>query len=483
MKQLEKADCITPSRLAHVRLAAERYAKALGFESTSQVQEENFALGKYERNEKIKTSLGENISQNVLRNTKNEVSLILRKAIEQNLIPDKFQDESASTLENVFGRRKLSPRLPRVKPADETGFHREHYSLPIADWSSELLKDYEKWKNWVTGEDENAKMFAPFNRLTTIETKTKKMEAFFGFLHNIKRLETIRFEMFIGIENDKSSENINSCDLELLKDFVDWHRERHNNAESSQTKVILSVATSVAEKFYLARAEAEENKADVARYSIIAKNIRHLQKSLEIARPQRKKTIQTFTVENLIQAAKREFPSEVQKAANQKSGVVLATQAGRSVAMLLLIHHSFRNKNLCELKLDQNLFRYSENNWQIKFENNDFDKNTELLQTNKFDFYDEVLEAAITEPLENYIENWHPKLLAQIDKKIENLQKSNKDPSRDVEQLRESKKHLFLNSEGNPFNRMSFRKWIERGTFRWLGVRINTDDIRLKLKK
>lgn len=110
----------------------------------------------------------------------------MRQAEELKLIealPPHIEDSK----NEYFGKRKLGKMLPRTVSPAKTGFYREFYSLSFKDWSDDLRDQYNEWKKWVSADKKVAGNVNPYNRPATIENKTRKLEAFFGYLSTIKK--------------------------------------------------------------------------------------------------------------------------------------------------------------------------------------------------------------------------------------------------------------------------------------------------------
>jgi len=167
---------IKASRLAHFRMSVKHYAAALGCPSAEDCPLEVYNLDDATRNQKIEKHFNGKKSAYLLRNTKNDISFLLRLAAELKLVAP---SQSRQGSKGGAVKHKLGRSLPRKTSAEKTGFHRKSYSLSISRWSEELKKQYDDWKEWVSVERTVAGDIKPYNRPATIENKTDKMAAFF----------------------------------------------------------------------------------------------------------------------------------------------------------------------------------------------------------------------------------------------------------------------------------------------------------------
>ena len=477
---------IKSSRLAHVRMSVKHYAAALGCPCTEDCPQEVYNQDRATRNREIEKYFDGKKSAYLLRNTKNDISFLLRLAGEMDLL---VPQESANENRTV-GRHKLGRSLPRKTSAEETGFHRPSYSLPIAQWSEELREQYDDWKNWVSIERIIAGTIKPYNRSATIENKTDKMEAYFGYLRNVRGITDLNFRMLIDIEAPDLygigiADFVSGREIPgkgLLEEFTEWHRKRNDGKTSSQAKALMSVAAGLAEKYYLPKAILAGHQSEIERYNKIASAINNLQKILTAEIKSEKKEFNTdirlVEADDIRFAARQEFP--LTTLFDNQSGSVLALSAGRALAIMMLINYPLRNKNYREARLSHNVTKTADGKWALRFTGDDETaglKSKQRLQVKNV--YEKIIEAETAELLDKYLNEWRPVLVRRIENKIAEL-----DRTRSAKSIKRSslltgyKEYLFLNSRGIPFSRQGFSKWIEKGLYRWLGVRITPEDIR-----
>lgn len=268
-------------------------------------------------------------------------------------------------------------------------------------------------------------------------------------------------------------------DAELLKQFSEWHLQRNNGEVSSQISAVLSIAASVTQKYYLPKAISADHFSEIEKYNVLTLQIERLQKYFNVSKTVLKsdKKGSSVSAQDLRLTAKQEFPDKT--LLSNQSGTVLALNAGRALAIMLITNYPLRNINYREARLFKNIHKTTNGEWRLRFTGND---ETASLKSKKrlhlTNIYERVVDLDMTILLEKYLNDWRPLLVRQIDKKISQLKDEKANSANQIEVLNRNKEYLFLNSKGIPFSRQSFSVWIERGIYRWLGVRISPEKIR-----
>ena len=463
--KLQEAGRIKPSRLAHIRMSVRHYAAALGCPSPEDCSCEVYAIDEQTRNQFIEEYFKGGKSAYLLRNTKNDISFLFRQAEELKLI--ELPDPIIEGEDGDFGKRKLGRALPRKVLPKQTGFHRQSYGLPFEDWSDELREQYEDWRRWVSTDRKVAGNINPYNRPATIENKTRKFESYFGYLFKIKHIDDLDFQML--------------TDTRMLEDFAEWHLKRNNEEVSSQVSAVLSIAASIAQKYYFPKAILADRYFDTEKYKEIALEITRLQRrfnsNLKTNTSDSQKKEVYIPAQDLRRAARQEFPDKT--LLDNQSGTVLALNAGRALAIMLIVNYPLRNINYREARLSQNIYKNAGGEWILRFTG---DEGAASLKTKKRlhenNIYERIIEPETAELLDNYLRQWRPLLLRQVDEKIEQIENKENSSDNRLQVLKEHQEYLFLNSTGVPFSRQSFSTWIEKGIYRWFGVRISPERIR-----
>ncbi len=293
-ERLEQAGRIKASRRAHIRASVKVYAAALGCINADECNESQFALEKERRNQIIERELGAEASPYLLKNTKNNISFVLRQAEQLGLIaslPDAaVPSPDTESQPNELVRRKLQRRLPSRTAAENTGFYREHYSLPKEQWNESLREQYEAWKVWTLHTNVRLPGIKPRNNAATVADKSERLETFFGYLFHVRKIVDLDFEMLLDIdyERDDSVAAKNFVELRrqpetgLLEEFVEWHRARHNGRVSFQSRAVVSVAVNVAQKYYYSKTHSNGEFARAEGYRRLTVRLQQLNVKIKI---------------------------------------------------------------------------------------------------------------------------------------------------------------------------------------------------------
>jgi hypothetical protein len=257
--------------------------------------------------------------------------------------------------------------------------------------------------------------------------------------------------------------------------------KRNNEEISAQVSAVLSIAGSVAQKYYLPKAILADRYLEAEKYKEIALEINRLQRrfnsNLKTNNSEFKEKEVYIPAQDLRRAAQQEFPDK--ELLDNQPGTVLALNAGRALAIMLLVNYPLRNINYREARLSRNIYKTADGKWSLRFTGEDETaslKSKKRLQVKNI--YERIIEPETAELLNKYLSEWRPILIQQIDSEIEQLKKEEITSGKRFQAVKEHKEYLFLNSKGVPFSRQSFSTWIEKGTYRWLGVRINPEKVR-----
>lgn len=459
----------------------------LGYDDPRECPESAYALDRDPRNERIEKHL-KDASPHVLRNVKNNVSFVLREGQALGLISPPAPAPEVKPAQ--FGRRKVIGVLPPLISKDSVAFHHRPYSLPLEQWPTELRRQYDEWKEWVSKDATPSRGYSQKNRPATIENKTRKFEAFFGYLYNVRGIAALDFLMLLdyvppglpgGARGDFSSLRIEQ-EVGLLEEFVNWHREYRLGRMSAQSREVVSVAASVARRFYALRAARNGREKEARRFELAADRIGQFLKRLTV-NPVIPKEQRKVGRAELLQAARAEFPRR--KAVAGQSGVALASRAARAVALMLLVHHPLRNKHYRGARLSRNLLKKSDGKWYLHFTAEELAAGRKATSPGQQPAgYKAPLDPEVADHLERYLQEWRPRLLQVRVERLKRLRAEqakgggSKADSGVISELEGCEDYLFLHRHGGRFTRAGFSRWIEAGTYRWLGVRVNPQLIR-----
>jgi hypothetical protein len=277
-----------------------------------------------------------------------------------------------------------------------------------------LRKEYENWKTWP----EQVKPKAE-------KEKLDHFERFFGYISRIKGEEILYFRMLLRPD--------------LIESYVNWLINVRAGGRVPRIAIrFLEIAHSVAKSY--------DDKWAISQ-------IKSLQSGLDELKPVvRKKQSQTTVVE-LLRAGIMEFPRYEPA---KFGGKAQAFRACRSIAILLMTLLQLNSKQLREARLFHNRKRVNSKwNLLIKAGGKIFIINSERPRVKDEGFVFELPEPIATR-LNEYLTVWRP-LLESAD----------------------SPDYLLLTAKGIYFTSADvFGRWIERGIFGQLGVRVSPRQVK-----
>lgn len=486
--RLAEAGHIKPSRLRDVRSSAHRYAKMLGYSDPRRCPLNIYALSELERNRIIEVSLPD-ASPAVVRSIKSNVSIILKQAVEHNLITS--EEVSRETL-----RQRTFERMRKAKPAhavltkETVAFHREPYRLPLEHWDAPLRAQYDEWKKWVTQGIPPVGFENPKNRRATVKNKTDKFEAFFGYLHNIRGIAKPNFEMLVDVRLDlpHTSEAVRFAvhrsdpRVGLLNEYVLWLERERLGRRSAQALEMVSIAGSVARKFLYPQAELAKKIGRAAWAKEAARKISELRRSLAPVPTASVRTDHRISRRKLLEAARSEFPQLVGDAATSaRMRMRLAIRAGRAVALMLLVSHPLHTKSFCRARLHHNLLRDDDGTWHLHFTSDDEVAGLRGRATViKNMIYHAPVSADVVEYLDQYLSFWRQRLVENTSNVVAY---SSPHLTGTIETTKRIGDYVFLGLNGVPFTPAQFSNWLRPAISGWLGVRISASEIRALVAK
>lgn len=492
--QLGQAGRIKPSRLRCITSSANRYAELLGCSDASSCTEDTFVMSIDALYDTVDEALSA-ASTHTRSNTKKDIGFVLRQGWQLGLIPlpadtfdgtaDKPFDE---TLPGTIVRRKTAGNLPRRMAKELVARHRsDRYSLPLEHWGVKLRAEYDEWVAWVT-KPSPFDMHRQSNRAATIRSKTDKLEAFFGYLYNVRNITddaALDFKMIVDVSLRESRPFTESpftrmrldVSVGLLEEFIMWLNGERLKRKSVQARETAAVASSVASRYLHERARSEGEVDEAQHWLSVARIINLLRRTLE-----RKKTDESIIPTNrlsipaksgqvgnnppkegdyvltradLLKVAEAEFPAS-NAARHTRTARTAAAQAGHAVALLLMIYHpELHNKRCRQLRFVDKPRNCDGGRWHLRFSLKPLQlvAETSSDQPRPLCYYDVPVAQDAGERLEEYLSQWRPVLL------------------RDDVTVGVSDNYVFVNARGRQFADSAFNHWMQAGVYRWLGVR------------
>jgi len=420
------------SKVAVMKSYLKRFIiECLNINNPTQCSFERLKLNKIERKELILNKI-KGASPQTVKNIISELNSYYTASIKKGFIQPK---EEIMKLErrNIFkDSYKILPRVDK----DRDYFFVDGYGLKISESSDKLKFQYNEWVDWCTTEykrgieNRNNKI-----RQTTVYGYTNCFTAFFGYLHNIKKIEveSISFESL--------------QDIELIKDFVEWH-------VNVRMKGRMSVQIVNCLKCY----RAFLNNYPKFKKKKTAKKIAKILRSFDPPEPKYNKEEILCTYEELISCGESEYPDRDPIDSN---GLYFASRASGGLMVMLLANNPMRNKNFREAKIDEHIYKKKNGNYELKFTGIEGDANLKIARRKrKLNVYKFEIHSSLTPYIDKWLNHWRPLIL-----KYNNINS-------------EDNNNLFINTKGIPFTSQKFSKHIQKVTYKWLGKRIKPHHFR-----
>jgi len=340
----------------------------------------------------------ENKSAHTIRNVKNNLSRFFRFADKSQVLI--LPGEKA---ERLHKRCSEKPRRPGF---EHLSFDKWH--LPFKQWPEGLQADFNAFAEWATAPVVEGRDAKWRKRESTIGNYRSLFETYYGYLHNIAHHEPLTFD--------------DAFNIKLIKQFVYWFiNERHGRVTQAVhdfLRNLMAITRQYRPDMDL-RKQLGELKSTLPRPDIVAD-----------------KKDAWVPLGELARIGKALWPT---KLPNQLStnGAKKAHEAGLSLMLQLWCYIPYRQRNIREMKLDENLYRDSVGQWRIKFAGEQLKVSSRKGQTNVFDL---PFPTQLIPTLENYLETWRP-VLATLNTNGDN--------------------HVFLNSRGRPYIRTSFTNTLK----------------------
>ena len=354
--------------------------------------------------------LSQGKSIHTIRNTKNNLSRLWRLAETQGLftpIPLVLTPDYAS---------KTKPQRPGGDFTTVKGSY-----LPFRAWPPALQESFATFTTWATAPIVAGRAPTLRKRPTTIKNYRLNFEAYFGFLHHVQQLPTLTFDQLF--------------DITLVTAFVHWHV---NELHQRPTKAIQNFLTRL-----LAMTKQYCSLPEL-RGQLVA-----LRKTLPNPSPSYNKEDAWVSLAMLDEIGRalwpRKTPQSFLGSNSQHPGIKSAVRAGLSLMLRLWTYIPYRQRNMREMKFEENLHKDVHGHWRITFRGEQLKVATKRGRPNVFDL---PFPSKLVPLLEDYLTKWRPVLLAK-----------SSDPST----------HVFLTQYGNPYNPIPLLQSTKSIVYRYTG--------------
>jgi len=371
---------IKPNRVKDIKSSVKQYSQILGYENPIRCDIDCYNLPKKVRNELIEERLTE-ASHSKLRNLKNNISFLLKLAYELNLIidPSVYIKEA----KGKFGINKTKHFASKKKRKNSERNLLPPYKIKYQDWNPFLKEEYEKYYNWATAPISQGRPAHIKKRPSTMDSQLPHLEALVGYLVNIKKFDQKKIRL-----ND-------IFDIEVIVDFESWFiNERHKQVIVLSIEILKTLETIA--KYYLHDKELGEQ-------------INSLKKTLGKPRSTYSKDEIWVSLKELEIIALSEYERGKKMKISpyhKNSGVLKALCMQRSLIIRLLVRCPMRQRNIRDMKLNQNL-KLVNGKWIIEFIG---EENKVALKSGVENVYKMNFPIDLQQQLEEFIYEYRPLL-------------------------------------------------------------------------
>ncbi len=406
---------LPPSRVKDISTAVRVFTRALGFADPRQCPASAYLISLPTMRRLVEQQLTDK-GPHTVRNVKNNMSLLLRQAERLGLsIPD--PSPAIPT-----------PRFPlHAKPRRQGAEFNTHpdYYLHYARWPRSLQEAFTAFRQWATDPLVEGRPAKWKNRPISVQNYQRAFESFFGYLAHIRQMQRLRFDQLF--------------DIALIRSYVQWHVNQLHGQPTIFIQLFLQRLLALTRQYRPQPALREELKT--------------IARSLPKPPPVFDKSEVWVPLETLDQVGQELWPRK-QPQDLQSNGGRLAVQAGLSLALQLWRRRPYRQRNMREMQLEENLFRDPQGRWMIRFAGAQLKVEQKKGQLNTFllPFPEELVPR-----LEEYLQTWRP-ILAQ----------------RSGGRFR----HVLLNRFGRPYTVATLRAKVKYTVYRYTGKALHPHLIR-----
>ena len=344
-----------------------------------------------------------------VRNTKNLLSRLFRFADAHHL----WSQPSTPLLPRYDVRKQ--PRRPGPYVTRPTGLY-----LRSAKWPPNLQHDFTTFQTWATAPVVPGRASNLRKRPDTVRGYLHAFEAYFGFLTHIQLKPTLSFDDLF--------------DITLITAFVHWHiHDLHHRPTKTIHKFL----------YYISALSHQYRPLPELRAQVAA-----LIKTIPMPPPLYHKDDAWISLATLGEIGRTLWPQKKPhqyNPANKTPGLFAATHAGFSLMFRLWTYIPYRQRNMRDMLLDENLHKDHDGHWRITFHGEQLKIATKRGRLNVFDV---PFPPELVPVLEEYLAVWRPVLLSRA---------SHPD------------KHVFLTRWGNPYARDALTLHSKHLVYRYTG--------------
>ncbi len=463
---LLESNAIVPSRRGPIKTALKQYSQLLGCSDPFNCHLENYFQSDHVRNRLIDEGAGRttankvngsiHLGRDAIRNLKNNVGFVLRKAVELGLV---------SAKQELFSE-KTHRRLVRERPRRNEHVLSAKYTLdPVPRKLREELDEYGAWSTKIVNPARPGKLL---KRAVTFEIHRAILLRVAGYLVKFKGFDRDSITLSTLIRGSN------------LVDYLTWYSEQQGKVTNG-FMMVLSKAQVLA-RYLLITAESDK-KAEV-RQAIA--DLNQFRSSLGPVMTTVDKSKRWLSLSEFEKVRLSKYPLNARRVAelservrqrllstgcrSSGSGRGLASDALTALLIGLEIRIPFRQRNLREMLWNpqnpengQNLYR-RHGNWHLRFSGSElkipFVKGA--VHSVEHEFPSDLVNL-----LEEWLWRWRPiQILGQ------------KGRHKGSERSRNGQEFVFLNMAGGPLTAEGVNEAFKRATYKFTGIAVNVHMVR-----
>jgi hypothetical protein len=484
---------LLPSRIPGIKSALRQYAQCLGYSDPASCPEKSFNLPVHERNQIIeerarrltksrKRNTG--LSARAILNIKDNVSFLLKEALEIGLIPQRAAKGDAKA-DTASARYKYSPGFKELKRGN---FKRlPKYVLPEKDVPPRLRAELDAYYEWATAE------FNPERRRTR---KRRPITA----LHDRDLLRRIAGFMINqrGVE-PKTLTLKNLTDPKIARAYSAWFIKHHGHVTRTLTFILVALKSLADYLELIARTAKEKERMRAA-----SAELKQIKERLPGYVTVREKEKYWLSLEQIEQCGINRYPRNEARLLNASPYVrrrlgslhkkyshstlkYTAVHAFQSLILRLLVRIPLRLRNLIEMcwnphkpEHGKNLYR-RDGAWHIRFSGPELKVES---RRGKIHSIRHKIPAELTWLVEEVLTAWRPLITGMpyhfpVGDEAETWNYKEPPQTRAPEPKNAPDNVLlFLTSSGKPADRDAIRTWVKTATYAYTKVAVNPHLIR-----
>ena len=370
LENIEVTGVITKSRVRPVRNAIKNYTEFLGV-CPDDCGVDIFNISDSAIGELIDFKASTKLSTHAIRNLKNNIKFVLRKARELQLLESprletSYKSERLRNLSDAYSLRRNESNIVQIKK--------------VCLKNSKIEKEIDKYFVWSTSAYEKDRPSRIKKREITMSNHSYILGRIAKYMVSEKGVSLNK----ISLKKIISGDNIS--------DYIKWWLDKHDNKITGSLTLVLSVV-SVLSEYYL-----KDMKA--------LKSIKEIKKNLSKPDNVVDKKKRWLSRKEIFQVAESIYPS------NNRITKRNALHAEKSLLIKLMVLRPLRQRNIREMELNKNLFKDKEGTWWIKFEGKELKVDRKNGKVNK---YLSEFPKQLVPFLEEWLDKWRPLLNPKTD--------------------------------------------------------------------